>query len=454
MLEQCPVLGWAASGGMALTGAPDGLPMVSPAGAFGLLGQALDQLAQMTGVRADPSELLGGRAALMGLRRQGRVSAGGSSRLFPAADGWCAVTLSRRDDVAAVPAILGSLGLHIPDISGLGGGSRAPREAEAWRALEAAARGAAAAALAEAAQLLGVPAAALPGDPGLPRESGLDGPGHDAAWPPWRRTKIAAPDPAARLAGAVVADLSSMWAGPLCARLLGLAGARVIKVESPSRPDGARAGDRDFFDWLHAGHQSIAIDFRTERDTLAALLRSADVVIEASRPRALANLGLSPDTIPHKKGRVWLSITGYGHAEPDRVAFGDDAAVAGGLVGWPDSALPGAGEGGTEPVFCADAIADPLTGVCGALAVSRSLAEGGGHLIDLSMRAVAATFATAPGPDHGPHEVRPDGTVTCPALRKAQEILPPRRPAAPGPAAPELGADTGSVLSWLASAAC
>jgi crotonobetainyl-CoA:carnitine CoA-transferase CaiB-like acyl-CoA transferase len=319
------------------------------------------------------------------------------------------------------------------------------REAEAWWALEEVTRGAAATALAEAAQLLGVPAAALPGEAGLPRESRLPGAGHDGAWPPWRRSSIAAPDPAARLAGAVVADLSSMWAGPLCAKLLGLAGARVIKVESPARPDGARAGDRDFFDWLHAGHESIAVDFRTERDTLAALLRSADVVIEASRPRALANLGLSPGTIPHKKGQVWLSITGYGRAEPDRVAFGDDAAVAGGLVGWP---------GGTGPVFCADAIADPLTGVCGALAVSRSLAEGGGHLIDLSMRSVAAAFATAPGPDHGPHEVRPDGTVTCPALRRAQEILPPRRPAAPGQAAAELGADTGPVLSWLASAAC
>jgi hypothetical protein len=395
---------------MALTGAPDGPPVVSPAGAFGLLGQVLVRLAQGTGVRADPSELLAGRAALMGLRRRGRVSAGGSSRLLPTADGWCAVTLSRRDDVAAVPAILGSLGLDISDMSysgsGVGAGSRAPREAEAWRALEASARGTAAVELAEAAQLLGVPAAALPENPGLPREPGLDGPGLNGpgcatAWPPWRRVKVAAPDPAARLAGAVVADLSSMWAGPLCARLLGLAGARIIKVESPSRPDGARAGDPDFFDWLHAGHQSIAVDFRTERDTLAALLRSADVVIEASRPRALENLGLSPEMIPHKKGQVWLSITGYGRAEPDRVAFGDDAAVAGGLVGWPGgrvgwpgAPIQGAVGGGIEPVFCADAIADPLTGVCGALAVSRSLAEGGGHLIDLSMRAVAAAASS------------------------------------------------------------
>ena len=57
-------------------------------------------------------------------------------------------------------------------------------------------------------------------------------------------------------------------------------------------------------------------------------------MIETSRPRALAALGLAPEMIPHRHGQVWLSITGYGRAAPERVAFGDDAAVAGGLVGW------------------------------------------------------------------------------------------------------------------------
>lgn len=435
MLQWCPVLGWAASGAMALTGQPDGAPVASPAPALARLGTVTDQLAQATRqtgteVRADPAELLTVRAALSGFTRRGRVSAGGSSRLLRSADGWCAVTLSRDDDVTAVPAILGSLGLTAPV---------APDgKADAWAALAAAAIARPAGVLADAAQLLAVPAAALP----VKRP-----PRATAAGTPWRTTRIAAPSPAARLAGAVVADLSSMWAGPLCARLLGLAGARVVKVETPDRPDGARAGDRSFFDWLHAGHRSLLADFRTGsgRASLAALLGIADVVIESSRPRALANLGLAPEMIPHPDGQVWLSITGYGRAEPERVAFGDDAAVAGGLVGWTG------GEGQpAEPVFCADAIADPLTGACGALAVARSLAEGGGQLIDLSMRAVAASFAAAAGPDHGPHEVRPDGTLVCPRLGVEQAVLPPRRPASAGPAA-ELGADTETMLGWLAS---
>jgi CoA-transferase family III len=441
MHEPCAVLDWAASGGMTLTGPPGGAPVASPAPAFAMLGMVTGQLAQATRqtgktVRADPSELITSRAALAGLTRRGRVSAGGSSFLLRSADGWCAVSLSRPDDLATVPAILGVLGLN-----DAGAGESGP-VARAQSLLATAALARPAEDLAAAAQLLGVPAAALPASsrPSTPGSR------------PWRATRVASPSARVRLTGALVADLSSMWAGPLCARLLGLAGADVIKVESPDRPDGARRGSREFFDWLHAGHRSLAVDFRTRagRAALAALLDIADVVIEASRPRALAALGLAPDMIPHRSGQVWLSITGYGRATPERVAFGDDAAVAGGLVGW-------TGDGAaTEPVFCADAIADPLAGVCGALAVARSVTAGGGELIDLSMREVAAAFAAATAPHHGPHQIGPGGHVTCPRSRRGQAPLPPRRPALPAARGPELGAHTSAVLAGLAGrrAAC
>jgi crotonobetainyl-CoA:carnitine CoA-transferase CaiB-like acyl-CoA transferase len=359
---------------MALTGHPDGAPVASPAPVLAMLGEVTERLARATEeigepVRADPAELITCRAALAGLRRAGGVSAGGSSFLLRSADGWCAVSVGRPDDLAAVPAILGILGIDPGDLD------EAHLATRARSSLAAAALGLAAEDLAAAAQLLGVPAAALPPASRPPTPQPAPVPATDRGWPPWRVTRIAPPSTGARLAGAVVADLSSMWAGPLCARLLGLAGADVIKVESPGRPDGARVGNREFFDWLHAGHRSLAADFRTApgRAALGALLNAADVVIEASRARALRALGLAPDMIPHRDGQVWLSITGYGRAAPERVAFGDDAAVAGGLVGWTS------GGPTPEPVFCADAIADPLTGVCGALAVARSVAAGGGN---------------------------------------------------------------------------
>src|SRR5438445_440620 len=62
-----------------------------------------------------------------------------------------------------------------------------------------------------------------------------------------------------RIEGARVVDLSAMWAGPLCASVLGMAGADVIKVEDPRRPDGARFGPPEFFDLLHAGHRSVVL---------------------------------------------------------------------------------------------------------------------------------------------------------------------------------------------------
>ena len=437
---------------MALTGHADGLPSLTPADAFGLLSRVTSELAMVTGnvglsVRADPAELIAGRAALAGFTRQGRVSAGGSARLLRCADGWCAMTLSRADDAAAVPALLGLLGLNMPEQTG---------PADAWAALAPAALTRSASALADGAQLLGVPAAALPPRPAVAAA---------AAWPPWRVSRIAAASSASRLDGALVVDLSSMWAGPLCARLLGLGGARVVKVETPDRPDGARAGNREFFDWLHAGHESVLLDFRSAsgRAALGTMLASADVVIEASRPRALEQLGLAPSRVRHRDGQVWLSITGYGREKPDRVAFGDDAAVGGGLVGW----VPGPGGARPEPVFCADAVADPLTGVTGALAVVRSLADGGGQLIDLSMRAVAAGFAAAPHAVHG-HAVhghtvhghtvhdgshsacweRAGAIVRCDVLGQDQTVLPPARPA-PAGRAHELGADTAAVLGRL-----
>jgi hypothetical protein len=496
MRDRCEVLDWAASGAMALTGMPEGLPLASPAPALAMLAQVSAELARVTStmgneVRADPAELIVGRAALAGFTRGGRVSAGGSSFLLRAADGWCAVTLSRPDDVAAVPAIAGLLGGD-----GACGNGRVTL-AQARSALTVAALATPAEDFAAAAQLLGVPAAALPAGARPPSARPSSAPPHGAvgasrawaaSWPPWRATRIAAPLAGAgltgtgvtgtglagaRLANAVVADLSSMWAGPLCARLLGLAGAQVIKVESPARPDGARAGNREFFDWLHAGHRSLSLDFSTRagRGVLASLLEVADVVIESSRPRALAALGVAPDMIRHPPGQVWLSITGYGRSLPERVAFGDDAAVAGGLVGWPEGERAGGEPPG--PVFCADAIADPLTGACGALAVALSRSAGGGELIDLPMRDVAAAFAAATpdhgapdhgapdhgAPDHGRHDIRPGGSVVCPRSHREQAVLAPRRPAPPaGPAgtAAELGADTSAVLAWLAGrrAAC
>ncbi|WP_211247418.1 CoA transferase [Cryptosporangium arvum] len=201
-------------------------------------------------------------------------------------------------------------------------------------------------------------------------------------------------------------DLSAMWAGPLCAHLLGRAGAQVVKVEDVGRPDGARFGPPEFYDGLHTGHASVVLDFATPagRAALTGLAAEADVVVESSRPRALRRLGLvAEDWLAARPGRTWISITGYGRDDAEqRVAFGDDAAVAGGL-------LAEAPDG--SPVFCGDAIADPLTGLFAAAAALASVRAGGGHLLDVAMAGVAADMNRAGNTPRHSHHRSPDGTL-------------------------------------------
>ena len=116
-------------------------------------------------------------------------------------------------------------------------------------------------------------------------------------------------------------------------------GREVVKVESVTRPDGARRGPGAVLrpaPQRAAGGGARPVVRRRDADALRDLLGAADVVIEASRPRALAQLGLAPDDLGPDGPGLWLSITGHGRSGTgaDRVAFGDDAAAAGGLVAW------------------------------------------------------------------------------------------------------------------------
>ncbi|OJZ70399.1 CoA transferase [Mycobacterium paraffinicum] len=383
---------WGSSGLAYLTGLPDGPPDFSRANVLSHAQRVATAVGQRLGITVDAADLLAGRAALLGLTRGGRVSAGGATRLLAAADGWCAITLSRPDDAAAVPALV-----QADDVG-----------TDPWSALRRWVTTHPRSAVVERATLLDIPAAAL---------------GEAAAAAPRIRPR-GARGPSRDVGGLLVADLSSMWAGPLCGQLLALAGATVVKVESPRRPDGTRGGSQAFFDWMNDEKLSYCVDFDTNADELCALLTVADIVIEGSRPASLARRRLGPDDVEPGEGRIWLRIKGYDGTRP---AFGDDAAVAGGLVGV-------AADG---PVFCADAIADPLTGLEAARVVADSLSRGGGELIEVSMAAVAAGYAVLPPQASASNRPAP----------------PPRLPPAGRPAA-RLGADNEAVRRMVAERSC
>jgi crotonobetainyl-CoA:carnitine CoA-transferase CaiB-like acyl-CoA transferase len=195
----------------------------------------------------------------------------------------------------------------------------------------------------------------------------------------------------------------------------------VIKVESTRRPDGARRGPPAFYDLLNAGKESVALDFGTldGRRALEKLASSADIVIESSRPRALAALGIDADTlVARKPGLVWVSITGYGRQEPEsaRVAFGDDAGAAAGL------SMALAGPDGT-PVFCGDAIADPLAGLHAAAAALAAWRAGSGMLIDVALRDVVAFVAGMSVPRSTARVVEASGESATDLGKRAFEVV-------------------------------
>lgn len=394
---------WAMSGAMALTGRRAGPPLLPPGQAASAARGALLATELVVGAagRLPGVRLLGERAAAAGLLRAAPRSAAGAFHLVRAADGWLGVNLARPSDVDLIPAWLGEAG-------------------SAWQAAVARRP---AGELAARARLLGLPVAAPPDGP----DEQLVARGQTEQVRPLVVTGRSRPGGGGP-AGALVVDLSSLWAGPLCGHLLTLLGARVVKVESTHRPDGARQGPRAFYDLLHAGQESVTVDFASPlgRRRLAGLVAAADVVIEASRPRALRQAGVDADEVLGRaEHKVWMSITAYGRTGPwsNAVGFGDDTAVAAGLL----TTDPVTG----TPAPCGDAIADPVTGVNAALAAVACLAAGGTWLVDLAMREqVAATLTEISGP----------GDVSSVADPVA------RRPAG---VAPAFGVDTERVLAEL-----
>ena len=449
---------WARSGAMALTGPAEGPPALAPGAPASALAGALAVFDLLTAgdepiAHSLSACLLGERAALAGLSRQAPRSVGGAFRALRATDGWLGLSLARPDDIDLLPALMSGE----PSGAERAGPERAGPElaADPWLALSAWLAGRELGPAVSRARLLGLPAAAVPPSPVPARRPPVvcapGGPRDN------HRTRL------------LVVDLTSLWAGPLCAHLLGLAGARVVKVESLGRPDGARAGPPAFFDLLHAGHLSVALDFGSPADiaALRRLLARADVVLEASRPRALRQLGIDAEEYV-AGGAVWASITAYGRTGEDaqRIGYGDDVAAAAGLVA----------HCGQVPYPVGDAIADPLAGAYAAAAVAAALLSPRGQLLDVSMYDVAVAAAGAPGQDAagapgqdaagapGQDAAGAPGqdaavVATGPgtwAVRTEDGITPvsPPRARRPRSAAARLGQHTRSVLDGLGGGAC
>jgi crotonobetainyl-CoA:carnitine CoA-transferase CaiB-like acyl-CoA transferase len=196
------------------------------------------------------------------------------------------------------------------------------------------------------------------------------------------------------LAGLTVIDMATVLAGPGAARHLADFGADVVKVEAPSgdslRRMGWRApGDADSYLWKITGRNKRAIVLDLKSPTglarMRELLRTADVLVDNSRPGALERLGLDPaGLLAVNPGLVILRVTGFGLDGPysDRAGF---ATIAEALSGY--ASISGEPDG--PPLLPPVALTDEVTALAGAFAIMVALryrdATGQGQVVDVNL---------------------------------------------------------------------
>jgi crotonobetainyl-CoA:carnitine CoA-transferase CaiB-like acyl-CoA transferase len=197
------------------------------------------------------------------------------------------------------------------------------------------------------------------------------------------------------LAGLRVIDLTSMLAGPYCARWLSDCGAEVIKVESLDgdymRTAGPKRSRRSaYFAHLNAGKKSVAIDLKTDagRRIVERLVEKCDVILENFRPGVMERLGLSYESLRRINSQlIYCSISGYGQDGPGsgRPAY---AAMVHAASGFDVAMMPGQ-RGASRPQACTVQVADVLAAVYACMAVQAALVDrlrtGRGRVIDVSL---------------------------------------------------------------------
>jgi hypothetical protein len=127
------------------------------------------------------------------------------------------------------------------------------------------------------------------------------------------------------LEGLRVLDLTRVIAGPVAGRFLAAYGAQVLRVDAPS-PEDSRILIVD----TTVGKRSAVVDLRSAEGQAQfdLLVASADVVLCAYRPGALAGLGYGPAQLAAlRPGLVTASLSAYGEDGPWGGRRGFDSLV-------------------------------------------------------------------------------------------------------------------------------
>ena len=188
-----------------------------------------------------------------------------------------------------------------------------------------------------------------------------------------------------------VLDISTVLAGPNCARYLADFGADVIKVERPDTGDSLRGmawrdprdGSGLWWKLVNRNKRNIALDLKDtdDRELFLRLLDDASVLVENFRPGTLERLDLHPDALIARNPKlVIVRVSGFGQDGPyaKRPGFASIAESMAGLA-----AVSGEPDG--PPLLPAIALTDEVTGITAAFAAMVALHSGVGQVVDVNL---------------------------------------------------------------------
>jgi formyl-CoA transferase len=196
----------------------------------------------------------------------------------------------------------------------------------------------------------------------------------------------------AALAGLRVLDVSTLFAGPLAATMLGDFGAEVIKVEHPKgdpvRYHGASKDGVGLWGKVVGRNKrgiTLYLGSPEGQEVFRRLVASADVVVENFRPGTLERWGLGYEELSRiNPGLVLVRVTGFGQFGPysGRPGFGTLAEAMSGFA-----AITGEPDG--PPTLPPFGLADGISALAAAFAAMTALrareATGRGQVVDLAI---------------------------------------------------------------------
>src|SRR5579872_2795455 len=175
--------------------------------------------------------------------------------------------------------------------------------------------------------------------------------------------------------------------GASCTHMLADLGMEIIRIDLVDGGGAGfvRAGRSLAFDSMNRNKRSIAVNLRSEdgRQVFYKLVKSADAVLEGSRPGAAKRLGVDYETLKALNSRiVYCSISGYGQDGPYATvgAHDTEASAMRGAFGHTDGSV-------MTPSYFGVLMADVGGGLHGAIGILAGILgarqTGDGCFIDI-----------------------------------------------------------------------